>query len=190
MGFLDNLIRRETRRAIHSFVDSAVDNAVDKAKQSFAGAQNNNSANNQNNNNAGCQSGAYTNASTGSTPQTGYNTDTYCTGEADLRNRIEQIIRNEWPDYELVPNVSATAAMGANKDARDYTYGVYHNGVPIAMIMILNGNNESSRKAVRLAHEACFNRGVTCMNFMSYMANYQSYISARFQRYLRKGIQG
>lgn len=169
MGFLDNLIRRETRRAIHSFVDSAVDNAVDKAKQSFSGTQSNTAA---------------------STPQTGYNTDTYCTGEADLRNRIEQIIRNEWPDYELVPNVSATAAMGANKDARDYTYGVYHNGVPIAMIMILNGNNESSRKAVRLAHEACFNRGVTCMNFMSYMANYQSYISARFQRYLRKGIQG
>lgn len=110
--------------------------------------------------------------------------ETYCNGEPELRSRIEYIIRNEWQGYELVSNISA-GTFGAKDGARDYSYGIYHNGAPVAMIMILHDNNEYRRKAVRLSHEACSCQSIPCMNFMSYMANYPSYISDRFRETIR-----
>ena len=112
--------------------------------------------------------------------------DTCCKGEADLRKRIEEIVATEWPDYELRKNVPSGVCGACQGARKEYTYGIYRNGMPIAMIMFLRGNNEYRLKEVRLAQQACIDQRIPYMNFMTYMANRRSYISER----LKKEISG
>lgn len=110
-----------------------------------------------------------------------HDADDACRGEADLRKRIETIVATEWPDYELRRNVPSSE-FGASEGARkEYSYGIYRNGIVVAMIMLLDGNNEYRLKEVRLAQQACKDQRIPYMNFMTYMANHRSYISKRFK---------
>lgn len=105
----------------------------------------------------------------------------FCCGEAELRRRIEKIIAEEWPGYELRKDVPSSV-MGAPMGARAfYSYGIYWGESPKAMIMILNNNNAYCRKDVRLARMACEQKKVPYMNFMDYMENRPEYISQRFR---------
>ncbi len=107
-------------------------------------------------------------------------------GEEGLRERLESVVAEEWPGYELRKNVPSSE-MGAQKEAKKYySYGIYHNGIPVAMIMLIENNNGYRLKGVRLAREACGERRVPYMNFMTYMSNHREYISER----LRKNIKG
>lgn len=112
--------------------------------------------------------------------------DEYCRGESDLRGRIESIVAEEWPGYELRKNVSSREMLAQNGASRFYSYGIYHDGVPVAMIMLLHDSNAYRRREIRLARQACEEQRIPYMNFMTYMANYRSYISER----LRKNIKG
>lgn len=108
-------------------------------------------------------------------------TRNYCSGEQELRRRIEKIIAEEWPGYELRKNVPS-GVMEAPSDAREfYSYGVYRDNVPKAMIMILKDNNAYCRRDVRLARMACELKKIPYMNFMDYMENRPEYISQRFR---------
>lgn len=112
--------------------------------------------------------------------------DEYCRGESDLRGRIESIVAEEWPGYELRKNVSSREMLAQAGASEFYSYGIYHDGVPVAMIMLLRENNAYRRKEIQLAQQACQEQQIPYMNFMTYMANYRSYISER----LRKNIKG
>ncbi|MCM1064296.1 MAG: hypothetical protein NC420_07460 [Eubacterium sp.] len=106
-------------------------------------------------------------------------------GERLLRQRIEEAAAREKPEYELRRNVSSRE-VGAPQDAEPtFDYGFYKNGILAAVIMILDDGNGYRRRSVRLAQMACGQRGVTYMNFMSYMMNRPEYISQRLQQNLR-----
>lgn len=112
--------------------------------------------------------------------------DGHCRGEGELRERIEAVVAAEWPGYELrkdVPSSEMSALDGARKF---YTYGIYRDGVPVAMILFLSNRNDYRRREVLLMQRACEKQGVPYMNFMTYMANHRAYISKRF----RENIKG
>lgn len=94
--------------------------------------------------------------------------------------RIEDIVATEWPGYELRMNIPAYD-LGAEVGARDYTYGLYLDGEPKAMIIILEDPSHYRRKDTLLSHEACQVKGVFCMNLMLHLPNRRSYISERLR---------
>lgn len=158
MGLLNSLIRK----AVSTMVDSAVDSVMKNVPGKDSG---------------GTTSPAASKRDVG---------DEYCRGESDLRGRIESIVAEEWPGYELRKNVSSREMLAQNGASEFYSYGIYHDGVPVAMIMLLRDNNAYRRREIRLAQRACEEQKIPYMNFMTYMANYRSYISGR----LRKNIKG
>ncbi|MDE7062886.1 MAG: hypothetical protein K2O73_06550 [Lachnospiraceae bacterium] len=172
MGFLDNLIRRETRRAVYSVVDSAVDKVVNSAKQNIS--------NNQNNSNPNNSASAYHQSEQ---PVQATSASASGSGEAELRRRIEHIVATEWSGYELRSDIPASV-FNAKPDAHNYSYGIYHNGVPVAMIMII-GHNRYTNRDIRHAQRACEAQNIPYMNFMHYMQNKPEYISGRFRNTIR-----
>ena len=101
-------------------------------------------------------------------------------GEAGFRNRFEDIIATEWQGYELKENVSAEK-FDAEEGARNYSYGLYCNGEPKAMIMVLRGHNEYRKSDVVKAEKACRNNNIAYLNFMVYFPNKRDYISERLK---------
>lgn len=172
MGFLDNLIRRETRRAVYNVVDSAVDKVVNAAKQNIS--------NNQSDNNPNSNASAY---QYGQQPDRTASAQAGGSGEAELRRRIEHIVATEWQGYELRSNIPASI-FNAKPDASSYSYGIYHNGVPVAMIMII-GHNRYTNRDIRHAQYACEAQNIPYMNFMYYMQNKPEYISGRLRDTIR-----
>lgn len=158
MGLLNSLIRKAVSTVVDSAVDSVMKNVPGKDS-------------------SGARSSATAKRGAG---------DEYCRGESDLRGRIESIVAEEWPGYELRKNVSGREMLAQNGASEFYSYGIYHDGVPVAMIMLLRDNNAYRRREIRLAQQACEEQKIPYMNFMMYMANYRSYISER----LKKNIKG
>lgn len=165
MGFLDRLVRRVVNTAVDAAVDNVMDSVLGKnepgAAKAPAGkgntARENRAATKQENN----------------------------SGERLLRQRIEEIAAREQPGYELrqrVPSSEVAAPEGAREF---FDYGFYQNGMLVAVIMILEHSNAYNLKEVRLAQQACHERQVEYMNFMSYMMNRPEYISQRLKEHLR-----
>ena len=71
--------------------------------------------------------------------------------------------------------------MDAAFGARKYSYGLYKDGAPKAMILVLDGRSQYCRKDTRLAHEACKEKGVFCMNLMMHLPNRRSYIAEQLR---------
>lgn len=106
--------------------------------------------------------------------------DDCCYKEDVLRARVEKVLSQEWSGYEVRRDIPASE-MGAPEGSRGYSYGLYLNGQPRAMIMLLGNGADYKCKAVRLAHEACEQKGVFCMNLLEHMPNRLSYISQRLK---------
>lgn len=159
MGLLSNLLGK----VVSNVVESAVDSVMKNINPSEKDAERTSSA------------AAEHNAEDG-----------YCRGESELRDRIEAVVAEEWQGYRLRGNVPSSELSAKPRARQFYTYGIYRNDVPVAMIMFLDNNNAYRRKEVRLAQEACRERGIPYMNFMTYMANHRAYISKRF----RENIKG
>lgn len=121
----------------------------------------------------------------GSSSLSGKSDNVTLTGEAGLRARLEQVVANEYSEYELRQNVPSSE-MFAEPGAVDYSYGMYKNGAPVAMINVISNRNDYRLKRFRLAKEAAVNRGIPHMNFFAHLPNETSYISER----LRKEIFG
>ncbi len=158
MGFLDNLLKKETRKAISKIVGNAVDNVFDNINDTINSKMASNDASATNN----------------------PDEESCYYEESVVRTRIEKVAAEEWPGYELRQNISSTE-MGAEDGAMDYSYGLYLNGVPMAMILILDSGDYRLKK-VRLAHQACRDKGVFCMNLMLQLPNRRSYISEMLRK--------
>lgn len=101
-----------------------------------------------------------------------------------IRARVEKVFSEEWSGYEVRRNVSAYE-MGAEEGSHDYSYGLYLNGQPKAMVMVLDSADDYRRRSVKLAHKACELKGVFCMNLLPHMPNRRSYISKRLKDNVR-----
>ena len=158
MGLLTNLLKKEAQKLASNVVSDVVSEfmpgANASAERSFTGG---------------------TDSTRG---QVGKKKDK--DGERGLRERLEEVLNREWYGYELRREIAARE-LGAQPGARAYSYGLYQNGEPKAMIMILNNRNHYCRKDVVLAREACEEKGIPYMNFMSHLPNRTEYISQRLR---------
>lgn len=187
MGFLDNLLKKETRKIISNVVDNVVDKVVDNINDSMnSDKPSGNEISQQNNNSysssvSTAQTTSYTSAASTEDPDEehcGYELSVVC-------ERVEKIAAEEWSGYELRKNIPASE-MGASADARDYSYGLYLNGTPVAMIMIIPIASHYHKKDVLLAHEACERQNVFCMNLLLHLPNRRSYISKQLRDHVAK----
>lgn len=158
MGLLTNLLKKEAQKLASNVVSDMVSDFIPgtdtSAERSF---------------NRGT-----------SAPRNSVGKKTDRDGEKGLRERLEKVISQEWYGYELRREISA-AELGAQSGARSYSYGLYQDGEPRAMIMILNNRNHYCRKDVVFARKACEERGIPYMNFMSHLPNRTEYISQRLR---------
>lgn len=163
MGFLDSLLKRETRKIISSVVDNVVDGVTDKIR---------------NGQNSGGTAGVKTVSGV-------VDPEEDCYGEvAVIRARVEKVFSEEWSGYEVRRDIPA-AEMGAPEGSRAYSYGLYLEGQPKAMVMLLDGGADYKRKNVVMSHKACEQKGVFCMNLLRHMPNRRSYISQRLKENVR-----
>lgn len=164
MGFLDSLLKKETRKIISSVVDNVVDSVTDSIR------------NTQSSNGA---------AGTNTVSRAVDADEEDCGGErAVIRARVEKVFSEEWGGYEVRRDIPA-AEMGAPEGSRTYSYGLYLQGQPKAMVMVLDGGADYRRKDVVLSHQACGQKGVFCMNLLRHMPNRRSYISQRLKDNVR-----
>lgn len=164
MGFLDKLLKSKARELVSNVVGDAVDDVINHLSNSDDTCTGTNTT------------------TTSSVRTTTINTDekNCCYDKNLVCARIEDIAATEWPGYELRTNIPAYD-LGAEVGARDYTYGLYLDGEPKAMIIILEDPSHYRRKDTLLAHEACQVKGVFCMNLMLHLPNRRSYISERLR---------
>jgi len=158
MGFLQNLLKKEAKKMLSNVINTAKDEVVrtinSDPEAEYKSSTSANSAANSD--------------------------EDFCESEKELGERIAKIVTEEWPGYELRKDIPA-GEMDAAFGARKYSYGLYKDGAPKAMILVLDGRSQYCRKDTRLAHEACKEKGVFCMNLMMHLPNRRSYIAEQLR---------
>lgn len=174
MGFLDNLLKSKTRKIISDVMDSVVDNVVDSVKGAIQG--NNTADEAKSAPNVSVKINNHTIIEKNRENETG--DDAHCEGsESTVRRRIEMAAAENWPGYELRRNISA-AEIGADKKARSFDYGLYLDGQPKVMIMILK-QYQYRCESVQRAHEACKRNGIGSFHLLMHLPNRKTYIAER-----------
>lgn len=182
MGFLDNLLKKETRKIISGVVDSVVDNVMNDVKGSLQnGSQNGSqavSAKVVSPNKVSINTTASSRAvkprenETGDDADCDYNIET-------IRHRIELVVAQDWPGYELRRNISAET-FGGSKYDHAFDYGLYLDGQPKLMIMILE-QYQHRNKSVQNAHAACERQGVASFHLLRHLPNRKTYIEEKMK---------
>ena len=172
MGFLNNLLKRETRKLVAGVLDEVVDSVTDNIRDSIRENKNGSSTT------VGAKSTAK--AAIGSMDEE----EEDCCGEVTVvEQRIEKVVSEEWDDrIEIRKNISSSK-MGAEAGALDYTYGLYNNGTPVAMVIILDPPTDDYwNKRTRLAREACDRQGVGYVHFITRLPNRTGYIREQLKK--------
>ena len=158
MGLIESILKRQVRRIVNNAIDEAVDNTVGAALRDAFGQ----------NGKDGTQD--FSNSSNPSVGRRGPS------GEKLLRQRLTDVFAQDYPDYEVRTNLDS----GVPK-ARKYSYGLYYNGTPRMMIMVIDDRNHAQLKEVRLAREASANYGVPYLDFYTHLPNEVDYIRNRIR---------
>lgn len=172
MGFLDNLLKKEVRKII----SGAVDNVMENVKGAIKGNDPSSAANSSPN--VSVKTNGRTIIEKGRENETGDDADC-CFDENVVRRRIEMIAAQDWPGYELRRNIPATE-FGADEQAHGFDYGLYLNGQPKVMVMLLNQYQYRS-SYVQRAHAACKNKGVGSFHLLMHLPNRKTYIAERIK---------
>lgn len=176
MGFLDNLFKKETRRIISGVVDSVVDNVMDNVKDAIRGKDPSSEA--KSSPNVSVKVNGRTIIEKNRENETGDDADC-CFDENVVRRRIEMIAAEDWPGYELRRDIPATE-FGADEQAHGFDYGLYLDGQPKVMVMLLSQYQYRSG-SVQRAHAACRNRGIGSFHLLMHLPNRKTYIAERFK---------
>lgn len=175
MGFLDSLLKKEARKIISGVVDSVVDTVADSAREAF--------------NQAGFDSPsdkAETNTSGGGAGRSfevNEDEEDCCYETSVVEARIRKILMQQFADCELRKNINA-AAIGASYLDWTYTYGVFREGQPVAMINLLDNPNDYKRKIVLQSKQACADMRVGYVHFLMHLPNRSSYIKQQLEKIL------
>lgn len=175
MGFLDNLLKKETRKIISGVVDSVFDNVADNISESIRSGNSSESRGGVNtgtsktgNSDSRCNEGAIG------------DDDDCCYNEKIVCSRIESVAAEDWGSLELRKNVSCSI-LNAEAGSIDYTYGLFRDGAPVAMINVLPGVDDYRRKSVLLSAKACRENGVGYVHFMLKLPNRKTYIAQKLK---------
>ena len=173
MGFLERIVKRQVRRIVNNAVDEFVDNTVGEALRGNSGQNGREGTQNYNTNydyREETQDRRY------DSKQSALQRQYMRSGEKTLRKRLMGVFVRDYPDYEVRSNLDA----GVN-GARKYSYGLYYNGMPRMMIMVLPVDQRSVTRDVKLAKEASESYGVPYLNFFSHLPNEVDYIRNRIR---------
>lgn len=178
MGFLSNLLNREAKKVLGDVLDTVADGVSDVIRS------------------AGQTSIAGQTSVAGQTSASGHTTVAQSSGsasrvhreigksiaynEAALRSLLEKNFEELFPEYEVRKNVPASQ-LNAEAGAENYSYGLFRNGQPKAMIMILMQSNDYRLARIRKAQAACQTQGIPYMNFMYYLPNREDYVANRLR---------
>ncbi len=172
MGFLDNLLKKEARKIISGVMDSVVDNVVDSAREALGQKEPDNVFVASENSYGG---GAGSSFSVSSDEES-------CCGKPDVvEERIRKVLASDFSGMELRKGVRSEN-IGARGISWIYTYGVYKDGIPVAMINFLSGANDYKRKSVLLSKQACEDIRVGYAHFMLRLPNRTSYIRQQLKK--------
>lgn len=178
MGFLDNLLKRETRKIISGVVDSVVDNVMNDVKGSLQNDSQTVSAKVVSQNKVSISTTASGKAVKPRENETGDDEDCHYNAET-IRHRIELAAAQDWPGYELRRNISAET-FGGSKYDHAFDYGLYLDGQPKLMIMILE-QYQHRNKSVQNAHAACKSQGVASFHLLRHLPNRKTYIQEKMK---------
>ncbi|MBR1854166.1 MAG: hypothetical protein IJ794_13660 [Lachnospiraceae bacterium] len=205
MGFLDNLLNKEARKILTSVVDSVVDNVTDSIKDSLGASGASGSTSSASTASAGAVGSTVSSGSTQSNASSGNarsakqtkssvsigrrnasglegdtGDDEYCHYDISvIRSRIEKVAAQDWPSYELRRDIPAAEVGGGEKD-QGFDYGLYLNGQPKLMIMILD-QYQHRNKCVQRSHKACKDRGIGSFHLLVHLPNRKTYIAERMK---------
>lgn len=171
MGFLDRLIKKEARKIVAGVLDEVVDTVTDNIKDSIRENRN------------GGSTTVHTTSKSKKAPNDVDEAEEGCYREADVvKQRIEKVISEEWGDQIEVRKNISSSEMYAEAGALDYTYGLYNNGSPIAMVIVLDYPDDYWCKRTRLAKEACGRQNVGYVHFITRLPNRTSYIREQLKK--------
>lgn len=163
MGFFGNIIRNQVEKMVSNAVDDVVDNTVGSALRNAFGQNGREGTQNFSNNS---RSAAKRNGA--------------ASGEKLLRQRLEEAFAEEFAGYEVRKDLQSGVT-----GAKNYSYGLYLNGMPKAMIMVCDNGVHHSIKSERLAEQASLGYGVPYMNFFAHLPNEKEYIVNRLKENIR-----
>ncbi len=170
MGFLDSLLKRGARKLVAGVLDDVTDNVRDSIREKRSGSATTvNTADNVT-----------------ATARQSYSADgpdaDCCNSVKVVEQRIRNVVSEEWGDrIEVRKNIKASE-MCADAGALDYTYGLYYNGAPVAMIILLTPPNYYWNKRTRLAREACERQRVGYVHFIMRLPNRTCYIREQLKK--------
>ncbi len=170
MGFLDNLFGKETQKAISNALGSViseVNDLVNDVTDAVNQQTNGTAASNQSNG-----------RSVQNQPVSPVRKKSLT--ERELRSRLEKIFSEEWSSYEVRKDIPSSE-FNAGEGARPYSYGLYLDGQPKALFMILTNRNHYKLSAVVKSQKASQEQNIPYMNFMTYLPNDIDYISQRLR---------
>lgn len=102
--------------------------------------------------------------------------------DMDVIEKLRLILANEFPQYEVIEQVSPTT-LGGTGNFLPYDFGVYEYGQPKLFIMVVY-NNTCSHRDYRWSKEEAEKAGVTMINFVYAFENREDYIINRLHQYL------
>ncbi len=181
MGFLNRLLKKEASKILSGVVDQVVDSAKEALNQ--AGFPAGESVSRATDAPVGSGQEVYTGGGAGSSFEISADEES-CYGEADVvETRIRNALAENFADCELVRNVSA-GSIGLYGIEWDFTYAIYKNGAPVAVINLLYNQNDYRRKVVLQSKEACAGKGIGYTHFLMHLPNRYSYVEAQVKKIL------
>lgn len=172
MGFLNNLLKKETRKILSGVMDAVADNVVDAAKEALG---------QKSSDNVFVESERSYGGGAGSSFQVSADEE-HCGGDADVvAERIRKVLTSNYSGMELRKGVQS-GTIGAGMISWNYTYGIYKDGIPVAMINLLEGHNDYKRKSVLQSKQACEDLRIGYVHFILHLPNRVSYIKQQLQK--------
>ena len=198
MGFLDNLLKKGVKNIINNLVDETTDRISDVIEDTIGGkADESKTVNSSSNANTKVNTTADIPESVlREMEETAKQFDSYkdkfdnydfgicaTTTTMPVMTRISNILRTEYPEYEVKNNI-LPYTIGGKGMFRPYTYGLYLNGEPKAFIMVTDHNKEV-RRAFRWSKEEAEKNGIPFINFLTQFPNTEEYIKNRLAQYIK-----
>ena len=169
MGFLENLLKKESRKIISGVMDAVADTVADSVKDAIGQAGNKQSS----------QSVKQTKHS--EAVQKNADEEDCCFSEEIVEERIRKILASDFAGMELKKKI-ASNEIGAGHLSWNYTYGVYKDGAPVAMVNVLDNKNDYKRKIVLQSRQACADAGIGYVHFLLHLPNRSSYIKEQLKK--------
>lgn len=174
MGFLDNLLKKEARKIVAGVLDEVVDTVTDNIRDNIR-----DSKGDSDNVRAAGSNGA----SAAPVQKTDAAEEDCCGNEAVVEQRIRTVVSEEWGDrIEIRKNIPSSELGAESRALESYTYGLYCDGAPMAMINLFNHPNLYRKRCTRLAKEACERNHVGYVHFIMRLPNRTGYIREQLKK--------